>query len=71
MGPAGNDFKNTDDWVPLQIGDSSHNYHSERHYQIALNQREVILRLRDTRALTYLLLLCQHCVRIPKDPGPW
>jgi len=29
------------------------------------------MRLGDTRTLTYLLLMVQHCLRVPKDPAPW
>ncbi len=38
---------------------------------MALDNREFILKLGDTRSLTYLLLLGQYCLRIPRDPGAW
>lgn len=40
-------------------------------YDQALENRETILQLGDTRSLTYLLLLGQHSVRMPRDPGAW
>lgn len=40
-------------------------------YDQALENREAILQLGDTRSLTYLLLLGQHSVRMPRDPGAW
>jgi hypothetical protein len=40
-------------------------------YDRALDNREAILQLGDTRSLTYLLLLGQHSVRMPKEPGAW
>lgn len=40
-------------------------------YDRALDNREAILQLGDVRSLTYLLLLGQHSVRMPKDPGAW
>ncbi|KAH6669955.1 fungal-specific transcription factor domain-containing protein [Halenospora varia] len=54
-----------------KTGDSSGLYFPERHYEVAIENRDVILRFGDTRSLTYLLLLGQHCLRMPKDPGPW
>ncbi|KUJ08658.1 uncharacterized protein LY89DRAFT_676572 [Mollisia scopiformis] len=54
-----------------KTGDLSKAYHPERHYEIALNNRETILRYGDSRSLTYLLLLGQHCLRMPKEPGAW
>ncbi|KAE9978160.1 hypothetical protein BLS_000838 [Venturia inaequalis] len=40
-------------------------------YDQALENRETILQLGDTRSLTYLLLLGQHSVRMPRGPGAW
>jgi hypothetical protein len=54
-----------------QTGESTGTYNPEAFYNVALDNRETILRLGDTRTLTYLLLLGQHCVRMPKDPGAW
>ncbi|KAL2212084.1 hypothetical protein CC79DRAFT_1364368 [Sarocladium strictum] len=46
-------------------------YNPEQFYLAALEERDTILRLGDTRALTYLMLLGQHCFRMPKEPGAW
>ncbi|RDW58435.1 hypothetical protein BP5796_12365 [Coleophoma crateriformis] len=47
------------------------NYQWRHHHEAALEKREKILRLRDTRELSYLLLLIQLCVRVPRDVGGW
>ncbi len=55
----------------FKTGDPTGVYFPEKHYDAAFDNREVILRFGDTRSLTYLMLLGQHCLRMPKDPGPW
>ncbi|PVH71530.1 hypothetical protein DL98DRAFT_596856 [Cadophora sp. DSE1049] len=54
-----------------KTGDSSASFDSQARYDMALDNREFILKLGDTRSLTYLLLLGQYCLRIPRDPGAW
>jgi hypothetical protein len=55
----------------VQTGDARGVYFPEKHYEAAFDNREIILQFGDTRSLTYLMLLGQHCLRMPKDPGPW
>jgi hypothetical protein len=47
----------------VQTGDTIVPYSPEMYYRVALGYRETILRLGDTRAITYLLLLGQHVSR--------
>ncbi|KAH7325608.1 fungal-specific transcription factor domain-containing protein, partial [Stachybotrys elegans] len=54
-----------------KTSETSLSYDPEQFYFAALEERDSILRLGDTRALTYLMLLGQHCYRMPKDPGAW
>ncbi|EXJ82048.1 hypothetical protein A1O1_08117 [Capronia coronata CBS 617.96] len=54
-----------------KTGESTYFFNPEMYYYAALENREAILRLGDTRSLTYLMLLGQHCYRMPKEPGAW
>jgi hypothetical protein len=54
-----------------KTGESAYSFNPEAHYEFAWEHREAILEFRDSRSLTYLLLLGQHCYRMPKDPGSW
>ncbi|KAE9370898.1 hypothetical protein N431DRAFT_510353 [Stipitochalara longipes BDJ] len=36
-----------------------------------LEMRDKVLQLGDIRTLSYLLLLIQQCLRVPRDPGGW
>lgn len=47
------------------------NYQWRYHYEAALEKREEIIRLGDTRTLYYLLLIIQQCLRVPRDSGGW
>jgi hypothetical protein len=47
------------------------NFFSDQHYEAALQHMDYILEFRDTRALSYLLLLAIYCLRSPRDPGAW
>jgi hypothetical protein len=47
------------------------NFFSDQHYEAALQHMDDILEFRDTRALSYLLLLAIYCLRSPRDPGAW
>jgi hypothetical protein len=52
-------------------GHAGVNYNCDQHFEIAYEKRELILGLGNLQSLTYLLLLTQHCVRMPKEPGAW
>jgi hypothetical protein len=41
------------------------------HYNIAWENRDAILGMGGTQSLVYLMLLGQHCYRMPKDHGSW
>ncbi|RDW88310.1 hypothetical protein BP6252_00342 [Coleophoma cylindrospora] len=47
------------------------NYQWKYHLEAALNLRDKILHLGNSRVLVYLLLLIQHCLRVPRHPGAW
>ncbi|KAH8888145.1 hypothetical protein GQ53DRAFT_826702 [Thozetella sp. PMI_491] len=46
-------------------------YQWRYNYEAALEKKDDIIRLGDIRTLTYLLLVIQHCLRVPRDPGAW
>lgn len=46
-------------------------FFSDKHYDIAYQEMDSTLRLRDSRSLDYLLLMTLYCTRAPKDPGAW
>ncbi|KAF2001826.1 hypothetical protein P154DRAFT_380648, partial [Amniculicola lignicola CBS 123094] len=43
----------------------------EEHYEVAFQQMDLILALRDIRSVQYLLLLALYCLRSPRNPGAW
>jgi Fungal specific transcription factor domain len=47
------------------------NFFSDQHYEAALQNMDYILMFRDTRSVSYLLLLAIYCLRSPRDPGAW
>jgi hypothetical protein len=53
-----------------QTGENS-DYQSDYHFEAALDKKDAILSLGDARSLTYILLLAQQCLRIPKNMGAW
>jgi hypothetical protein len=56
--------------IQTQTGDNV-DYHSEQHFEAALSNRDAIIGFGDARTLIYLLLLAQHCLRVPKKMGAW
>ncbi|ETN38231.1 uncharacterized protein HMPREF1541_06262 [Cyphellophora europaea CBS 101466] len=54
-----------------KTGESTVSPNAETHYNIAWENREAILGMKGTQALIYLMLLGQHCYRMPKDHGAW
>lgn len=55
----------------LETTGESGNYFCDQHYNAALSNIDEVLEYRDTRAVTYLLLLAIYCLRAPRDPGAW
>ncbi|KAI1142645.1 fungal-specific transcription factor domain-containing protein [Hypoxylon sp. FL0543] len=51
-------------------GEMGH-FFSDQHYDLAFNELESMLRLRDARTVNYLLLMALYCTRAPRDPGAW
>ncbi|CAJ2501292.1 Uu.00g041450.m01.CDS01 [Anthostomella pinea] len=51
-------------------GEMGH-FFSDQHYDLAFAHMDSILRLRDSRAVDYLLLMALYCTRAPRDPGAW
>ncbi|KAI5861689.1 fungal-specific transcription factor domain-containing protein [Durotheca rogersii] len=51
-------------------GETGH-FFSDQHYDIALEELDSMLRLRDVRTVNYLLLMALYCTRAPRDPGAW
>ncbi|KAI0117437.1 fungal-specific transcription factor domain-containing protein [Daldinia grandis] len=51
-------------------GEMGH-FFSDHHYDLAFDELESILRLRDSRTINYLLLMALYCTRAPRDPGAW
>lgn len=47
------------------------NFFSDQHYDAAVANMDVILEMRDSRSLNYLLLMAIYCTRAPRDPGAW
>lgn len=54
-----------------KTSESNVSFNPEMHYNVAWENREAILRMGGTQSLTYLMLLGQHCYRMPKDHGAW
>ena len=46
-------------------------FFSDKHYDIAFQEMDSTLRLRDARSLDYLLLMTLYCTRAPREPGAW
>ncbi|KAI1642258.1 fungal-specific transcription factor domain-containing protein [Daldinia loculata] len=51
-------------------GEMGH-FFSDHHYDLAFEELEPMLRLRDSRTINYLLLMALYCTRAPRDPGAW
>ncbi|KAI1082921.1 fungal-specific transcription factor domain-containing protein [Whalleya microplaca] len=51
-------------------GEMGH-FFSDQHYDLALQEMDSVLQLRDSRTVDYLLLLALYCTRAPRDPGAW
>ncbi|KAL7628553.1 hypothetical protein AAE478_000068 [Parahypoxylon ruwenzoriense] len=51
-------------------GEMGH-FFSDQHYDIAFEEMDSMLRLRDARTVNYLLLMALYCTRAPRDPGAW
>ncbi|KAI1465821.1 fungal-specific transcription factor domain-containing protein [Daldinia caldariorum] len=51
-------------------GEMGH-FFSDHHYELAFDELESMLRLRDSRTVNYLLLMALYCTRAPRDPGAW
>ncbi|XXG93819.1 hypothetical protein Hte_000068 [Hypoxylon texense] len=51
-------------------GEMGH-FFSDQHYELAFDELDSILRLRDFRTVNYLLLMALYCTRAPRDPGAW
>ncbi|KAI2614671.1 fungal-specific transcription factor domain-containing protein [Hypoxylon fragiforme] len=51
-------------------GEMGH-YFSDQHYNLAFDELDSMLRLRDCRTINYLLLMALYCTRAPRDPGAW
>ncbi|KAK6948127.1 hypothetical protein Daesc_009891 [Daldinia eschscholtzii] len=51
-------------------GEMGH-FFSDHHYDLAFDELEPMLRLRDSRTVNYLLLMALYCTRAPRDPGAW
>lgn len=51
-------------------GEMGH-FFSDQHYDLAFDELDSILRLRDSRTVNYLLLMALYCTRAPRDPGAW
>ncbi|KAI2618408.1 fungal-specific transcription factor domain-containing protein [Hypoxylon sp. NC1633] len=46
-------------------------FFSDQHYDLAFDDLDSVLRLRDARTVNYLLLMALYCIRAPRDPGAW
>ncbi|KAI2619534.1 fungal-specific transcription factor domain-containing protein [Hypomontagnella submonticulosa] len=51
-------------------GEMGH-FFSDQHYDLAFDELDSMLRLRDSRTVNYLLLMALYCTRAPRDPGAW
>lgn len=51
-------------------GEMGH-FFSDQHYDLAFDELEHMLQLRDSRTINYLLLMALYCTRAPRDPGAW
>ncbi|OTB07662.1 hypothetical protein M426DRAFT_242186 [Hypoxylon sp. CI-4A] len=51
-------------------GEQGH-FFSDQHYDLAFEELDNMLRLRDSRTVNYLLLMALYCTRAPRDPGAW
>jgi hypothetical protein len=51
-------------------GEMGH-FFSDQHYDVAFENLDTILQLRDSRTVDYLLLMALYCTRAPRDPGAW
>ncbi|KXJ96076.1 fungal-specific transcription factor domain-domain-containing protein [Microdochium bolleyi] len=51
-------------------GEMGH-FFSDHHYDLAFDEMDAILQLRDSRTVDYLLLMALYCTRAPRDPGAW
>ncbi|KAI1773936.1 fungal-specific transcription factor domain-containing protein [Hypoxylon cercidicola] len=51
-------------------GEMGH-FFSDQHYELAFDELDSVLRLRDSRTVNYLLLMALYCTRAPRDPGAW
>lgn len=51
-------------------GEMGH-FFSDQHYDLAFDEMDAILQLRDSRTVDYLLLMALYCTRAPRDPGAW
>ncbi|KAI1376409.1 fungal-specific transcription factor domain-containing protein [Hypoxylon crocopeplum] len=51
-------------------GEMGH-FFSDQHYDLAFDELDSMLRLRDARTVNYLLLMALYCTRAPRDPGAW
>ncbi|KAI1335982.1 fungal-specific transcription factor domain-containing protein [Xylariaceae sp. FL0016] len=51
-------------------GEMGH-FFSDQHYDLAFEEIDTILRMRDSRTVDYLLLMALYCTRAPRDPGAW
>lgn len=46
-------------------------FYTDQHYDAALQHMDAVLELRDSRSVTYLLLMALYCLRGQRDPGAW
>ncbi|KAF3016104.1 hypothetical protein E8E14_002041 [Neopestalotiopsis sp. 37M] len=44
---------------------------SDQHYDAAFANMDMILPLRDSRTVNYLIYMALYCTRAPRDPGAW
>jgi hypothetical protein len=51
-------------------GEMGH-FFSDQHYDVAFENLDTILQLRDSRTIDYLILMALYCTRAPRDPGAW
>lgn len=51
-------------------GEMGH-FFSDQHYDLAFDEMDAMLQLRDSRTVDYLLLMALYCTRAPRDPGAW
>jgi hypothetical protein len=55
----------------LQFTGKPGNLNSDKHYEAAMENRDIIIQYSDRRSIIYLTLATLYSLRAPRQPGPW